>query len=200
MMWAKLVAAGLQAAAWVRENWKLVWALVTALLLALVVWLWTGKARLAGELKQCRDDRAAQQKELDASANIVADLEAKVKTKCKGSVDLVVKPPSSAPGANPCPEVRLRADFDGSTDSRTGAAVATSAAAKVVEKYGPGGTQEKPESWAISAGGGMSLGPATIWHGSAALDYHRLRAYGTYDAQGTWTAGAQVKLLTGNWP
>jgi hypothetical protein len=200
----QIAAIGLKAWAWVRENWKLVWGLVTALLLVLLLLLWRGNARLAGELKQCQEARATQQKELDASASMVTDLQAKVKARCAGSVDVVVKPPPVPASGwnsmmNPCPEVTLKANWDGSTENTAAAAVTSNAHARAVEKGG-GTPCPAPESWALALGGGVSLGPATIWHGSMAADYHRLRAYGTLDQQGTWGVGAQVKVLTGNWP
>lgn len=182
---------------WLKDHWKAVWGVGTGLLILTLGGTCATNSRLQGQLEQCLAAAATQGKELDASANMVTKLEAEVKAKCSGNVDVEVTPPTA--GGNPCPKVVLKAAWDGSTWNSLMDTARLSATAHVVEKPGPGLGVKGPDAWALSLGGGMSVG-GSIYHGSAALDYHALRAYGLLDTTGTWAVGAQAKVLTWNWP
>ena len=159
---------------------------------------------MAGQLKQCQDSSAAAELKEKASSETISKLQAAVKTGCKGSVDLVIKPGALAPppGAtgwnslmNPCPEVHLKANFDSENEGK--GLTSANGNANAEGSVTPAGCGGACESWSVWLGAGLG---ATTYHGIIGADYHRLGLYGTLDTQGAWTAGAKVKVLTGTWP
>lgn len=187
---------------WVKTYWKQLAGVAVVVLVLLTGKLWADLNTAQGQLAQCQAEKAAAEKKVEVSATTMAQLEARVKAKMRGGVDLVIDPgqpvrPGECP---PCPKITLKADCGGETDSGTAAATKTTATASVTEKPGPGVVCPTVPAWALAIGGGVSLPGATIYHGSMAVDYHSLRAYGTLDTAGVWTAGAQAKVLTWNWP
>jgi hypothetical protein len=155
-----------------------------------------------GQLAQCQSEKAQAEKKVEANVSTMAQLEARVKAKMRGGLDLVIDPGQPAdPGkCPPCPKITLKADCGGEVDSGTVSATGTTATATITEKPAPGGKDMGTDAWALALGGGVSLPGARIYHASAAVDYRALRAYGTLDTAGVWTAGAQAKVLTWNWP
>lgn len=187
--------------AWVKDHWKEIGVGLVVLLVLLVGKLWTDLGITRGKLEQCQTERAAAELRVEVSANTLTQLEAKLKANFHGSLDLEIEPSAPVAGSQcpPCPKIKLKADCGGGTEAGTVAASKVTATAVAVEK-GAGTTPKAPPAWALSVGGGVSGGPAMAYHGSVALDYHALRAYGLYDTNATWTVGAQAKVLTWNWP
>lgn len=192
----------LTAIAWVKDHWKELGAGLIVLLILLVGKLWTDLGTTQGKLEQCQAERAAAEQRVEVSAITLTELEAKLKANFHGSVDLEVEPGAPVAGSQcpPCPKIKLKADCGGGSDATAGSASKTTATASVIEKPGPGVTPKGAPAWALSLGGGIEGYPPAAYHGSVALDYHALRAYGTYDTNSQWTAGAQVKVLTWDWP
>lgn len=196
----------LMAWGWLKENKQYTWPVVLILLLLLNLLQWNTNGKLAGELAVCRSNVETVTLAAKAQNEIISDLQVKANARCKGSVDLVVAPPTNgwnslmSPVTStgwPCSEIRFKASFDGGSDNSAGATVSSTATSEVTVFPIPG--SGKPDAWALWLGAGMAF-DTTIWHASASLDYHRLRAYGTLDTNWAWTAGAQAKLLTWDWP
>jgi hypothetical protein len=192
----------LAAFTWAKENWKPISVAVIALLVFLIVKLWGSLNTAQGQLTQCQTEKTAAEKKVEVSAATLAELQADVKSNYRGSFEFEVDPgaPVAKGDCPPCPKITLKGDCTGATDAKAGGAVKTTATASVTEKPGPGNVPVGSPAWALAVGGGLSLPGANIYHGSVAIDYHALRAYGTLDTQGVWTAGAQAKVLTWNWP
>ena len=148
--------------------------------------------KLTGALEQCNLASMAQEQKIEALSKALAE------AKAGGNFEFEMDPGTFRPGeCPPCPKIKFKGDFF------AGAAAGTSSTAGVTENpEKPMALQYKPYTWAVAlgGGGGMSVAGDTIWHGSAAVDYHNLRAYGTYATDKSWTAGGQVILLRGNWP
>lgn len=190
--------------AWLKANWQKVAAGAAVCLTISSAGLFTQNQRLKGELAECKDQRQNAANELDIKDVSIAKLQAAVKERCKGVVDVSVKPSSaftwnSMMNPYPCPEVTVHAEMEAET-TRTAQALASSTlTAQVTEKPLPVGLNGCP-SWGLSLGAGLSLPDSSLWHGSAAVDYRALRAIGTLDNRGTWTVGAQARVLTWDWP